>query len=418
MIIDISRTSDYYFLNNDYECDVWINNEEFKSVSHAYHSCRVHLKESKTIIKNSESIEELYKLSSKIEYSKEFLEKDLNIILEKLIRDKFIRNKDLKEKLILTNESKIEYSLGSEYCLNDKEYLGIYNNNKNKKVGFNYMGILLMQVRDDIKNFTYIEKWVKAQFSVVDNKKLDIDVEVFIYLSTNKKFINSILLSKKEVYVIGNHSKNDIVINNKYISRYHSVLYLDKDSGLCIIDLNSKYKTRINNIELKPFIPYSIKDGSEFKINFSNFENDFFFEINTKKIERKMRKEMEKIEKISENKTILEKYLNENNVSLKEKVKRILKNEIDYEDRISVIIKNIPYSIKAIEIFDFIDSTYGRIMKNKEISRNIQGRDFYIKFENFDGCKNFLYGKTYDDMSFLYMNKKIYFELVEDKVDN
>lgn len=418
MIIDISPSSEYYFLNNDYECDVWINNKEFKSVSHAYHSCRASLKESKTIIKNTESIEELYKLSSKIEFSKEFLEKDLNIILEKLIRDKFIRNKDLKEKLIMTNESIIEYSLGKEYCLNDKEYLGIYNNNKNKKVGYNYMGILLMQVRDDIKNLAYIEKWVKTQFSVVDNKKLDIDVEVFIYLSTNKKFINSILLSKKEVYVIGNHSKNDIVINNKYISRYHSVLYLDKDNGLCIIDLNSKYKTRINNIELKPFIPYSINDGAEFKIKFSNFENDFFFEVNSKKIERKMRKEIEKVEKLSEKKSILENYLNENKVSLKQKVKRILKNEIDYEDKISVIIKNIPYSIKAIDIFDFINSEYGRIIKNKEILRCSQGRDFYIKFENFDGCRNFLEGKTYDDMNFLYMNKKIYFDIVVDKVDN
>ncbi len=131
-----------------------------------------------------------------------------------------------------------------------------------------------------------------------------------------------------------------------------------------------------------------------------------------------MRKVIEKVEKLSEKKSILENYLNENKVSLKQKVKRILKNEIDYEDKISVIIKNIPYSIKAIDIFDFINSEYGRIIKNKEILRCSQGRDFYIKFENFDGCRNFLEGKTYDDMNFLYMNKKIYFDIVVDKVDN
>jgi len=58
-------------------------------------------------------------------------------------------------------------------------------------------------------------------------------------------------LGKKKVIKIGKKTDNDIVINDKTVSRYHSEIYVTDDNTYLLKDKNSTNGTTINSMKVK-----------------------------------------------------------------------------------------------------------------------------------------------------------------------
>ena len=66
---------------------------------------------------------------------------------------------------------------------------------------------------------------------------------------------------------IGSASDNDLVLNDRAISRHHAELRMTAE-GVLLRDLNSTNGTFLNQYRLPPELPYPIKNGDE--IQFGN----------------------------------------------------------------------------------------------------------------------------------------------------
>lgn len=91
------------FLNNEYRCWVYFEGRYYPSVFHASQAARSELDHIRAKISHAESMQELYELATEIKDPAEWHNKRL-IIMEKIIRDKFRRHRDLREKLKRTGD--------------------------------------------------------------------------------------------------------------------------------------------------------------------------------------------------------------------------------------------------------------------------------------------------------------------------
>ena len=422
-------TGYFSFLSNNYLTPVYHDGIIFQSVLHAYYANKTEDKNIHKKILNCENFQNLLSLAYRIKDPENWENKKFQI-MEKLVRDKFRRNKEISEKLILTENRELINTL-LEY--NEKNlFWGVY-----KGKGENNLGRILTKIREDLiydkKNlfininennnnndnlnnnnnnnnlFSHeIINWINNSFNLV-NDFLLLPIIKFT-IRKNNTIIDHIELKGKNLYKIGKLSCNDIILHNVSVSRFHAVLIIDEKLGIILIDLNSKHGTKINNIKIKSNVPYKLSNGK--KISFGLSSREFDVEIDISNAKKVFYRENEKIL----NKIDLVRNLNINDSKNLNKTFNLNENE----NNRTIFIKNIPFEANEKKIFE-IFSKFGKIIK-LEWPKNVEGfkKSFcFLKYEKCESAKKAvefgLISYETEEKEYLdwFDNKKIYTLKVE-----
>ena len=89
----------YRFLSNFYPCQIIYEDIEYPSVEHAYQAVKTHDKNSRKRISQAETPGQAKRLGRKVKLRPDWEEVKLGI-MEELVRQKFNRHEDLKNKII------------------------------------------------------------------------------------------------------------------------------------------------------------------------------------------------------------------------------------------------------------------------------------------------------------------------------
>mmetsp|Transcript_7827 Transcript_7827/g.6993 ORF Transcript_7827/g.6993 Transcript_7827/m.6993 type:complete len:438 (+) Transcript_7827:50-1363(+) len=266
-----SFTDDFDFLSPFYSCSVCLYDDfvPYPTYEHALQASKLVDENLRKEIKGIESIKDVKSFVNKHCNDLTIWKTKCSLIAEELLLDKFIRNKSIRTKLTQTN-SKVLIYLNN---INDNIWGVSDKDNK----GQNKLGRLLEQVRTDIENGNDLNKWISLKFKLESNNKIKLSVNV----CKDKEIIHDDCKSfNKSQILIGKDESNDIIALHPSISRVHAILLVEKSKGLSLIDLNSAYKTKVNNQTLEPFQPLPITFDSIVKFGGSNREYTFDLDLN------------------------------------------------------------------------------------------------------------------------------------------
>lgn len=130
----------YRFLSNFWFCPIEFGGLIYKSSEHAYQAAKTIDLQERLKIQNCDTAARAKKLGKKLKVRENWDQIKLGI-MEELVRQKFTNNEDLKFKLLNTGELYLEETNGwSDF------YWGVC-----KGVGENYLGKILMKIRDELK---------------------------------------------------------------------------------------------------------------------------------------------------------------------------------------------------------------------------------------------------------------------------
>jgi len=284
-------TNYYEFLTNDYPSEVYYKGYMYPTVSHAYNAARAPNEKMRNIIQKSPTLSSMYEFARNFEDPKDWAFKRIRV-METLIRDKFRRKRDLREKLASTANRELVH------VTSDDTFWGTVNGK-----GQNQLGRILEQVRKDVIEDSELIHWLFFAFQLQEDKKSQPSVKLEV-LKDNKS-IENVVLEGKSFYLMGaNAHKCDYVMEHPSISRVHACILHDQENGVLLLDLGSKAGTFLNGEKLKVCFPYTLKPGNQItfglssrkyqvSIDFSSVETKF--EIEKKMFEREL-KQLEKLE--------------------------------------------------------------------------------------------------------------------------
>ena len=288
--VDAIRTFEAGFecLDPAFQCTVYLPDElligqsalPYPSYEHALQATRVSDVAKRNEIRNVSTAREAKKIAAKAgsHASAEWKEKCVRLATS-IIRDKFIRGKQLTRALMETGQRSILYtpSFGDLFW-------GVDQNDR----GQNHYGKILESIREEIRRGDDLMNWIRSYCSLIDKDAVDMGVIV----EKDRKNIEEDCkkFTKKNILFIGKDDGMDIVATHASISRRHSFVYGDKRAGLCIVDISSANGTKIqengrDTPSLLPFIPYPIKNSTPVFLGAST--RTYFFELDTLAFEKR-----------------------------------------------------------------------------------------------------------------------------------
>jgi hypothetical protein len=126
--------------------------------------------------------------------------------MEILLRDKFRRNGDLRERLRATNHYQLINTTQGASASN--LFWGIVDGK-----GQNQLGRLLEEIRADIESTDDVEKWVMMSFKLEREKNLTPLLKLFVEKGTHSisvldgEHIETITLQEKNIYGMGQQKR-------------------------------------------------------------------------------------------------------------------------------------------------------------------------------------------------------------------
>lgn len=165
---------DYAFLLPSFECPVFLSGdtESYPSYEHALQASRFSLFEERQLIKETPLIRDVKKMTSKFDSNRgEKWKQECMNIAEQLLRDKFIRSKEMTDKLKATGKKSLVYA--NTY---GELYWGTAVEDRNK--GQNRLGKLLERVRNDIVKGEDIDLWLSNSLKIIEQEKIEINILV------------------------------------------------------------------------------------------------------------------------------------------------------------------------------------------------------------------------------------------------
>lgn len=167
--------------------------------------------------------------------------------MEKLVRDKFRRNRDLREKLMSTTTRELVNTFADPTVSN--LFWGVVDGK-----GQNQLGRLLELVRSDCQSGLELEKWLHMCFDLQENK-LFIPV-ITLDVKRSDGLSEIFVLKEKSFYHLGKLKTADIIMAHQSISRQHACVIVDQTFGVCILDLGSKSGSFLDGKRLESNFPY------------------------------------------------------------------------------------------------------------------------------------------------------------------
>jgi ribA/ribD-fused uncharacterized protein len=335
----------FEFLSNNFLSPVYNEGILFPSVSHAFQACRTTDETTKKAILNAESLLIVGKIARRIEDPEDWNLKRL-VIMEKLIRDKFRRSKELLEKLKATNPRELIMTYEEESPAN--LFWGCV-----KERGQNQLGRIIMKIRNDIMENDELLNWISNCFELIT--EINYLPEINLTVKKNGETIDHIILKNRPYYLFGNLSSNDLKLEHPSISRIHAAIICDRNNGVILLDLRSKSGTKLDGDLLQDHIPYKLKNGK--KINFAMSTRDYFIDIDMTKIQRMYEKEKNKLEDDYE---LINKFKENNDDNIdKEMINKSFGLSVNKND--NIFVNHIPYEASDVQIKYLFEDQFGRI---------------------------------------------------------
>ena len=215
-ISDFTGTNN--FLLPSYPTDAFLPNEAeaYPSYEHALQASRFSNVEERDMIRKTELIRDVKKMTPKFKSNRgEDWKKNCLSIAERLLRDKFIRSKELTSKLKGTGLKSLVYA--NSY---GEHFWGSPVDNHSK--GQNHLGKLLEKIRNDIGKGEDIDQWLTNQLTLISQSEVEIKVVVEklgeIVETDGQTF------ERRPKLFIGKADQNDIVTAHSSTSRTHAAL--------------------------------------------------------------------------------------------------------------------------------------------------------------------------------------------------
>jgi ribA/ribD-fused uncharacterized protein len=273
-------------------------------------------------------------------------------IAKKLLRDKFMRNKTNKIRLMKTGHKALRY---------DNEYNDLYwGYNKTTKKGQNHLGKLLEEIRKEISEGTDIDRWI------VDHKKIITPVKVRVTMNAyeGKHAIEEEkkVLDEKVIVSIGKDDANDYMIAHPSVSRVHCCVVVTLNEEAFLVDMQSSNGTKVNGVKLEPFTFQKLDLRGEDLIQIGEVTKMYRIEINP-------RAEAVRHEEL------LQKLLAEDNQGKKN------------VDEYSIFIRNLPKKLLDNELYEFFEDcgTILRLQIPRDKMTNESRGIAFVSFETFAG---------------------------------
>ena len=202
---------DYYFLNPIYPCSVQLNDEfysmkYFPSFEHALQASKFAVDDPKRDeIRSIKDIKEVKRVVNACSFNFESWKSNCLLIGERLLRDKFFRNKQLKSLLMKTKLDGYEqFSFKNSY--NDM-FWGVVEPSKKsvlsglskegELIGSNHLGSLLLKIREEIYSGDDTDNWI---------------LQNCIHLEPSENVNIQILCFKPSTQEITNEDKPDSIV--------------------------------------------------------------------------------------------------------------------------------------------------------------------------------------------------------------
>eukprot|EP00920_Eleutheroschizon_duboscqi_P024369 GHVT01060502.1.p1 GENE.GHVT01060502.1~~GHVT01060502.1.p1 ORF type:complete len:925 (-),score=221.48 GHVT01060502.1:900-3674(-) len=158
--------------------------------------------------------------------------------VEIIIRDKFRRSPELREKLAATGKRELVWRNRVD------AFLGLVGNR-----GQNHLGRILMDLRRDIEDNTELDAWTVLCTSV----ETEASARPVIRLTERKEGSLEVVtheLKGRAYYRFGKLPDSDVVALNPSVSRRHAQVVVTKGGNVLLFDLGSKAKTFKNGVAL------------------------------------------------------------------------------------------------------------------------------------------------------------------------
>jgi predicted NAD-dependent protein-ADP-ribosyltransferase YbiA (DUF1768 family)/pSer/pThr/pTyr-binding forkhead associated (FHA) protein len=279
-----SFTGYFEFLGNNFNTPVYYQGILYSSVTHAFHAARSSDENTRKAILNAESLAIVSKIAKRIEDPVGWSGRRVKV-MEQLIRDKFRRSKELQEKLKATQNREIVMTYEDESAGN--VFWGVFHGK-----GQNYIGRILMRIRDDLKDGRELHNWITHSFEFLTDVSILPDISLTV--NKNNITIDHVVLKGKPFFMFGALPTSDVELAHPSVSRYHAIIAHDKNLGVILVDLRSKAGTLLDGDLVRDHIPYRLTSGK--KLNFAQSTRDYIVTIDTNNLKRVYEKELQKLE--------------------------------------------------------------------------------------------------------------------------
>ena len=136
----------YSFLSNFCPVAIGLDGEDYPSVEHAFQAAKTDNLEERLKIRDTPSPVTAKHLGKRVTLRPGWDHVRFDI-METLVRQKFTRHAELREKLLATEDA--ELIEGNTW--RDMTWGAVWNKDKGRWVGKNHLGQILMKVRDEFK---------------------------------------------------------------------------------------------------------------------------------------------------------------------------------------------------------------------------------------------------------------------------
>lgn len=240
------------FMDIEYPSPIYFEGMMYASAAHAYHAAKSNDDTVRRRFSKMPQIKEMHSLAATLEEPEDWKTRRLGV-MEIVNRDKFRRNKELREKLLTTQERELVNEITFENDREDSLFWGLI-----KDQGQNQLGRVIEKIRYDIRVNKELEKWICCSFSLQNDRKAIPFIRFDVYKNGN--LLEKVELEGRAYFVFGaRENTSDIVMLHPSISRTHAILIVDSDSNVILIDPGSKAGTKIDGNIISQNIPYTLK---------------------------------------------------------------------------------------------------------------------------------------------------------------
>jgi predicted NAD-dependent protein-ADP-ribosyltransferase YbiA (DUF1768 family) len=192
---------DYFsFMNLDHQCPVYFEGGIYASALHAYHAAKSNEDKVRRRFQKMPQLKEMESLACTLQEPEDWKQRRLGV-MEIVNRDKFRRNKDLREKLDMTLDRELINEISDENDKEDSLFWGTI-----KKQGQNQLGRILETIRSDMREDKELEKWVCCSFKLQKNRKAIPIIKFDVY--KNDQLIELVELEGRAYFVFGSHPEH------------------------------------------------------------------------------------------------------------------------------------------------------------------------------------------------------------------
>ena len=358
-------TGKYEFLSNEFLAPVCFENQIYPSVAHAFQAARTSDTDLRSSIAKCADFQALYTLCEEMDNPADWQKQRL-FVMERLIRDKFRRNRELQRRLLETG-SKALINTYTDATVASNLFWGLVG-----PKGQNHVGNLLMKTRKDIETGREVEGWLVASFHIqTEQEELPV-VRVTGYKRDRK--VDREVLQGQAYYLVGTSSSCALRLGHPSISRKHACFFIETVLGPTLVDLHSKAGTFLNGQAVKQGVAVPINSGDE--VSFGESGRTYRVEVDygkvTEKLERRKRKldeELKALEQVEQGGDL-----------------QSLKRHLGLPTSRTVYIQHLSYRCEEADLSQLL-SVCGAISKVR-IHRGRSHSSAYVKFAKPESAKN------------------------------